>query len=545
VERTEKIVEKALEFHTSDEDRRELYEVMATAVGSLGYVPLAEKYVRKALEADPRHDEPVLLRTLMGFLWQQRKYDEYEERARELLVENPTSNAYRTNLVEVKFAKREFDEATRMARELCLEEPENPRWYRLLAMSIIRSGKDDMLDEVLALADRHIESVDGEREFFNGIAYAYASTGDHNEAKAWFLRALGSEPDSEFAGQYLAVGIQELKRGRYDAAERWFRRAQSVVEENPEPLFLLALLDVERGEVQNAMAHFDEAIALLPPSQLFSFMSASLNIFTGDFKAMDELLTPEKASLAAEFQKWEVLYNEPGKIPLGIAWAYLLAGHYKEAIATFEHGLAHELSQRDPAAQKGLGWTYLNQGAYASAVRAFEAGLQIGYGHGDMLRGLGIAKLLQGDAEAAQRYANRALEKDIPHVESWRLLGFALAELGRHAEALEIAERAVAMDSSRTSFELLAWILVDGDLDLERGMEIAKHANELPRSFIDVGKSLPHRACADHSLGLAYLKAGKKDIAQKHLRKAAEIQPNRACIHDHLESAHGVTSGTH
>ena len=100
------------------------------------------------------------------------------------------------------------------------------------------------------------------------------------------------------------------------------------------------------------------------------------------------------------------------------------------------------------------------------------------------------------------------------------------------------------MDSSRASFELLAWVLVDGDLDVERGMQMARHAQTLPNSFLDVGKKLSYRACADHSLGLAYLKQGKRHDALRHLEKAATLQPNRECIHDHLSDVDEVSRGT-
>ena len=46
------------------------------------------------------------------------------------------------------------------------------------------------------------------------------------------------------------------------------------------------MLDVERGDVETALRRFDEAIALLPPSELFPFLSASLNILIGNTEAI-------------------------------------------------------------------------------------------------------------------------------------------------------------------------------------------------------------------------------------------------------------------
>jgi serine/threonine protein kinase/tetratricopeptide (TPR) repeat protein len=545
IEATEALMEEALKVNDTAEDRRELYELVAISFAHLGYDPLAERYVKMALEADPGHDEPVLVRMLLGSLEKQKKYDEDEQRVLELVEQSPEKSPYRANLLEVQFNKHDFHEAMKLAREVCANDPDNPTWYYYLAVATILAGKEEQLDDVIAMARRRNPSADEQRRLLGWIARGYGDVGNHNLARSYFEKAMALQPDQEFAQEYTAIGYTEMRRGRYREAERWFQRAQEVAPNNPGPVFNLALLDVERGEVERAMKHFEEAMQLLPPSKLFPFYAASLNIFTGDMEAVGRMLTPEKATLAAEYQKWDVLFNEPGKIPLGIAWAYLLAGHYDEAIVTFEHGLGHDLSKRDPAAHKGLGWTYLNRGEYKRAEQVFRAGLDVGYEHGGLLRGLGIARLLQDDGAAAEHYARRAIAEDHPHVDNLRLLGFALAQQNRSAEALEIAERTVAMDSSRTSLELLAWVLVQGDVDVERGIEVAKRAQELPTSFIDVEKSLPHRACADHSLGLAYMKLGKRERATHHLEKASKIQPNRACIHDDLQQNHSVPSGTH
>jgi tetratricopeptide (TPR) repeat protein len=259
---------------------------------------------------------------------------------------------------------------------------------------------------------------------------------------------------------------------------------------------------------------------------------------------VEGLVTKDVDELAADWQKWRFLFGEPGHFPLGLGWAYLLAERTQEAEAMFISGTGFDFAKNDPVAHSGLGFTYLNMARHEEAEAAFRAGLESGRDKGAMLRGIGTAQLLQGDAVGAEQQARRALAEDHPHIDSWRLLGFALAEQGRHAEALQAAERSVAMDSSRTSYELLAWVLVSGNLDVERGIEMARRAMELPSSFLDVEKSLPHRACAHHSLGLAYLKQGKLDLAAQQLAKAAELQPNRACIHDDMIRLHDTSGGT-
>ncbi len=534
---------QAEEFNTTSEDRRDLYKIVAQSWGNLGYANLAEESLEKALEADPGHDDPQLIRGLSEYLKAQRKLDEYEQRTRALLAAAPENDLYQANLIDVTMEKHQFADAAKLAREFAGAEPANPRWYWYWAAATILSGQEANLADVLARAQQHNHSGDDLRNLYAAVASAYAACGYQNLSIDYFRRAIAAE--AEPAAYLLqSVGYRELRRGHLEVAENWFREAAEVSPKNPQPLLLLALLEVERGEIERARTRLAEAEKLQPASRLQPFMGASLGIFTGDDETFAKLLTSETDSLTAEFQKWRVLYGEPGHFPLGLAWAYLLAGRNAEAEASFSAGTTLDFAQRDPVVYKGLGLTYLNQGDYGRAEAAFTSGLQVGVDKGAMLRGIGIARLLQGDAKGAEAAARRALPEDHPHVDSARLLGFALAEQDRHREALVVAEQAVAMDSSRTSFELLAWVLIDGELDLKRGAEVAKHAMTLPTSFLDVEKALPHRACAHHSLGLAYLKQGKPQLAAQQLEKAAALQPNRDCIHDDLMRATSVPSGT-
>jgi hypothetical protein len=100
------------------------------------------------------------------------------------------------------------------------------------------------------------------------------------------------------------------------------------------------------------------------------------------------------------------------------------------------------------------------------------------------------------------------------------------------------------MDSTRASFELQAWVLIEGNLDLKRGIEVANLAAQRPPRFLDVEKNLPHRVCAEHSLGHAYLKQGKNAPALQELQKASALQPKCTCIQHDLQRAQGLATGT-
>jgi tetratricopeptide (TPR) repeat protein len=120
---------------------------------------------------------------------------------------------------------------------------------------------------------------------------------------------------------------------------------------------------------------------------------------------------------------------------------------------------------------------------------------------------------------------------------SYRLLGSILAEEGKFAEAEKLAQRAVALDASRASYNLLAWILVAGGLDIDRGVEAARQALKIPADYEEPSETYPFTPVAEHSLGLAALKKGTTSEAVKLLEVAARLRPDRASIGEDLQRA--------
>jgi tetratricopeptide (TPR) repeat protein len=81
---------------------------------------------------------------------------------------------------------------------------------------------------------------------------------------------------------------------------------------------------------------------------------------------------------------------------------------------------------------------------------------------------IGVVKLLRGDSAGAEREMRAQIARKPAHSRYYRLLGTILAQERRFSDALPFAERAVAMDSSRASYSVLAWTLVSGEIDVPR-----------------------------------------------------------------------------
>ena len=192
-------------------------------------------------------------------------------------------------------------------------------------------------------------------------------------------------PDAE---TQIAAGVEALKSGDLDAAEKVFSEAQRRGIKHPLISHNLGVIAQQRGNHQQAIAHFRKAILLQPgygPSHLL--LGASLLALGHTPDALRELkraadLMPEepqahlqlaKAYEASdnwigavrEFQKLvELAPQEPEySYQLGKAWTKLSGWSY------------HQIKQINPGSprlQQGLGQEYAIQEKYDEALAAYK-----------------------------------------------------------------------------------------------------------------------------------------------------------------------------
>ena len=177
------------------------------------------------------------------------------------------------------------------------------------------------------------------------------------------------------------------------------------------------------------------------------------------------------------------------------------AGDLAGAIRAFEQFVA---AAPDVAAgHVHLGMALLEAGQQEKAVRCFEQALSL---EPDLIaahRLLGTVKLNRGDAAAAIAHLEKA--------KSWDLLGVALLESGRIAEAIPALETALAERPD------------DPDLLYYLG----RAHSDLSRQLLDRLLELhPDSARAHQLLGEAHLAAGNRELAEKELRSALALRSN-------------------
>jgi tetratricopeptide (TPR) repeat protein len=431
-----------------------------------------------------------------------------------------------------------------MAMELVRQRSDDPRWYRYWAQCAVYNGNAQEADEAMQLALEHHDAQDDKRNLYTSVAWAYRNTGNLNKAIAYAHKAMAIEPDKDFPNLWEAMGRFELERGRFDAAEGWYRRALAVTPENVNLLFSLARVSIARGETDVALQQILDGVQLLPEVKTKDFLPVSTYVLNGDMAMADSIFAANAETHVAEPNKWGALFDDIEAFPPGLVWSYMLRGDVERANSVLAMGESMEMSQRSPAVHIARGWMRLAQGDLDGARRSFLAGMDVGYNQISIRYALAKVAYLAGELDESERWIQEALDAGPNHIVAIQVRARIESARGNWGKALEYAEQSVAMDSTRASKELLSWVLVAGNLDIDRGIRVALDARQLPIPFTDIERKLPYRENAEHTLGLAYLKKGSTRQAVDHLRRAIAEQPNRASLQTDLQRALERTADT-
>ena len=144
-----------------------------------------------------------------------------------------------------------------------------------------------------------------------------------------------------------------------------------------------------------------------------------------------------------------------------------------------------------------------------------------------------------GNYQSAEKILLEALSREPDSREFNTGIAYVYNDRKQYDKALPYAEKAVSSarpDHFRAN-NLLAWLLVAGESDIDRGLAIV---NRLLRSDFDYrfySKINRHVPVPEHTMGLAYLKKEEYRKAVEYLTQAVEIAPDRQSIKENLQIA--------
>lgn len=150
----------------------------------------------------------------------------------------------------------------------------------------------------------------------------------------------------------------------------------------------------------------------------------------------------------------------------------------------------------------------------------------------------GRLSLLENDFNLAIKHLEKAHKYDSTATRAKTLLGYSYISNTDYIKAENIMTTISIKDSTFATTNFKAWLLVKGNIDLDKGISLAQQALKAKPQFFDEDcKVFTYRPLPEHTIGLAFLKKGDSKQAIEYLKKASAILPERQSIKDDLRLA--------
>jgi tetratricopeptide (TPR) repeat protein len=531
-EDTRRAVEEALRFNTKPADRRELYKNVAVSADDMGYEGEAIVYFRKALEADRDHLDETIVQDLARLLRKDARYDEAEQVLDTYLSGQEFEQAREGMRVWILNDQHEFSRCLRIATTMARKYPDNILWLFTWAEQAIDAGDDAALADMLAETESRGLSPASRRRVYEQVGRCWRWVGHWNEAKKYCEKAVAIGGNEADAGLLSELAEVEILRGRVREAGRLLRRALEISPHLAGAIESMVDVHLVSGELDTALVYArryaDEVRSYRGERPL-----AEVHLARGELDRTERFLNGMSPRVAGNLR-----YDS--MIGLGF---WLATIEPDRAQAFIREALEMEIAGRNPFAQEISGVLKILEGDCAAAGQMFEKAVAIDDRLPGGWRGLAVVSLLEGRNDDAERYLEEWGNRERPAGAYHRLRAHVLVAGNRHEEARAEAERAVAIDSTRVSCEVLAWVLISGNLDLDAGLAMAERAAALPYTpRWEISHRFDDWISAEHSLGLGYLAKGDPGKAVAYLEKVAAKYPERESVRRDLARAREIAS---
>jgi tetratricopeptide (TPR) repeat protein len=488
---------------------------------------VAKESLRKAIEHFealarllPTESENFLVLGRLYRLSNQR--DKAEEVLKRVINTNPDSRSARASLAQLYFDQGDYEQAIALLQEI----PENERDAGLLATLAYAYMQVRDLDRAVATYEKAVALDAENQEIRRAYAEALMEAGKMAAARTELLKILQADPDD--GPTCLRLAQLDRQEGRFEQARQELERARNLMPDSLEVPYQQVLLEDLVGNEEKALqilqglikqserpggqytvgeasnrAVFLERLGLIYRSQ--EKYSQALEAFQ-QVAALGKEHAPRSASLTVETLRLSrqldkaleeadaAVQKFPQDRPLRLLRASLLGerGRLEEAMEQLRALLNNTPADRE---------VHLTMAQILSQAKRFP------------------------EAEAAARQALALSSKPDDQEYPYFMLGSIYERQKKYDLAEEQFKKVLAANPlNAAAANYLGYMLADRGVRLEESVKYIQKALELE----------PNNGAYLDSLGWAYFKMKRLDLAESHLEKAAQRISSDPTIQEHL-----------
>jgi tetratricopeptide (TPR) repeat protein len=445
-----------------------------------------------------------------------------EEAFKKVLNVDPDSKGGLSSLAQLYFEQGDYAGAVDLLKKIPEADMDPP----LLGMLGYAYGQTHDYDSAVATYEKALAQDPENAQLHRAYADALIGMGNAPAARAEFEKVLKADPDD--ASTYLKLAQLDRQEGQFDLARKDLERAKALQADNLEISYQQALLE-------DAVGNQDKAIELL--QGLVKKSEQPGNEYT-PAEANNRVLFLERLGLIYREQRKNELALQAFKqiVALGQGQAPLGVQLIVDLMHA-NHQLPQALSEVDSAVQKFpderalrilRAYVVGELGRVDEAVKQLQALMNNTPADRELYLAIMQVYSQAKQFTEAEQAVNKALEysaKPEEQVYSRFLLGSIYERQKKYDLAEEQFKKVLAADPLNASAaNYLGYMLADRGVRLEESVKYIQKALQLE----------PNNGAYLDSLGWAYYKMNRCDLAEPHLEKAARLMADDPTIHEHL-----------
>lgn len=445
-----------------------------------------------------------------------------EEALRKALGAEPRSKSALVELAQLYFDQGDYDQAVELLKKI----PERDMDQQMLGMLAYAYGRSHDLDSAVATYEKALaleqESPDLRRSYAETLMNAGKLAAARNQLES-VLKA-----DPEDGATRLRLAQLDREEGRYEEARKELERARALMQDNPE-------IPYEQALVEDALGNEDKAIELLQ------------GLVKQSERPEGKYTVAEANNRAIFLERLGMVYRSQEKFDQALEVFRQVVALGKNQAPAGERLIADTLRQNHQP-QQALDEVEKAIRKYPEdrTLRVLHATLESEQGRAteaaDELRGLlkgssadreiyiNLAQVYSQakkfpEAEAAARQAVAMSPKPEEQEYALFVLGSIFERQKKYDQAEEQFKKVLSVNPlSAPAANYLGYMLADRGVRLEESVRYIRKALELE----------PNNGAYLDSLGWAYYKMSRYDLAEPPLVRAAHLISNDPTIHEHL-----------